>query len=88
MISTKNRIECVTSTKNVFLCQNVAVDATFCVDSESTIRKSIAHRNLELRSKTRFSLLGSREVFSLRRKGRYEQTNFKNEFLISKSPGK
>ena len=58
--------------------KNVHIDVTFCVDPESAIRKCIGDRNLEKIVKVRFSFLGSQEVFSLRRKESYDQTEFRN----------
>ena len=51
------------SPKKCYDAKNFTIDATFCVDSKSGIRKSIAHRNLELYLNSWFSLLGSRKVF-------------------------
>ena len=65
--------------------ENHRIDVTFCVDSKSGHRKFIALRNREIIIKTCFSILLLGEVFLLRRKKRYDQTNFKNEIYTYES---
>ena len=56
----------------------------FDVDSKSGIKNTTAARNLEIAFGTRFSFLPPGGSFLLRRKGRYEQTDFNNEIYANK----
>ena len=62
-ISSKYRLECVTSTKNTFSSPQCRYERNFLRRFRICCQKSVAQRNLELRSKTGFSLLGPQEVF-------------------------
>ena len=60
------------------------IDVTFDADSKSAIKNTIAARNLEIAFENRFSFLPPGGSFLLRRKGRYEQTDFRNEIYVYK----
>ena len=59
--------------------KNIPIYVTFNVDSISAIKNTIAARGLELVFENRFSFLPPGGSFLLRRKERYEQTDFRNE---------
>ena len=68
----------------IFFTKNVHIGVTFCVDSKSAIRNSIAPRNREIMAKTCFRYLLAQEVFLHKQEERYDQTNFKNEICTYK----
>ena len=63
--------------------QNIP-DVTFDVDSKSTIKNTIAARNLEIAFENRFSFLPPGGSSLFRRKMRYEQTDFRNTIYAYK----
>ena len=68
--------------------KNIPIDVTFDADSKSAIKNTIAARNLEIALENRFSFLPTGGSFLLRRKGRYDLTDFKNEIYAYNMAGK
>ena len=64
--------------------KKIPIDATFDIKFQIRYQNIIAPRNLEIAFENRFSFLPPGGSFLFRRKGIYEQTDFRNEIYAYK----